>query len=465
MEKFSNVDETRKLKLTKFRELAGDTVVLSKYCGVPPAKRSALARKADNASFRGETAPTGTFTLVNKTDKSQWTRGRKAKFPAMTRKIMDYILHGWHSGAPVSKLSCYTKCREWCKKDGDFFKQYVDPAKDSAKAQLCHWMSRLLHRMGFSSRKETVSQKIPDDWKEQSIAFSKETLNFFREKNVDVVVCADQTFLRFLLAKEELLVPTGTRRVGTTVTGPDERKGVTLMLSAFINKGDNGRVGKTGLLPPFFVFNGKTGKTLDKRYSDWSRRPGHFGSMNFQDRHWFDRVITLRWIYWLVVQFPQTLTIGLIWDACPSHKSQMVRVRLDELRDQHRLFTVGIPGGLTSILQVGDICINKPCKGFLRSKYADYEMSQIEELRASGVKGRLKIKISRDLLMTWTEEFVRSVNQKEELGLTNIIAPCLSKVGQNCYDVDDEAFAAWLASLSKNALYKSMMEAHTATKL
>ena len=89
-------------------------------------------------------------------------------------------------------------------------------------------------------------------------------------------------------------MPTGIRRVGSSVEGDDHRKGVSLMLSAYVWKGRYTGTLKTGLLPPFIVFNGITGARLDKRYSDWSRRDGHCGSMNFQAKHWFDAVITLR---------------------------------------------------------------------------------------------------------------------------------------------------------------------------
>ena len=63
-----------------------------------------------------------------------------------------------------------------------------------------------------------------------------------------------------------------------------------------------------------------------------------------------------------------------------------------------------------------------------------------------------------------TNCYLFATNQ-EKNGLTNIISPCLSKVGQNCFEPDNEAFIAWLDSLTTNALYKSMLEAHTATKL
>ena len=131
----------------------------------------------------------------------------------------------------------------------------------------------------------------------------------------------------------------------------DKRKGITLMLSAYIIKGTGSEPVTCGLLPPFIVFNGKTNATLDKRYSDWSRRPGHSGSMNFQLKHWFDGTITLRWINWLVNEFPPTSTIGLIWDTAPSHKESRVNARLTELKDSRRLITAIIPSGLTSILQ------------------------------------------------------------------------------------------------------------------
>lgn len=87
-----------------------------------------------------------------------------------------------------------------------FWSQYLDPNKSSASTQLSHWLTRVLKRIGFSVRKNTVSQKIPDDWQDQSRAFSKECLKFFREKDVSVIVCADQTFVNFLLAKEKFFV-------------------------------------------------------------------------------------------------------------------------------------------------------------------------------------------------------------------------------------------------------------------
>ena len=95
-------------------------------------------------------------------------------------------------------------------------------------------------------------------------------------------------------------------------------------------------------------------------------------------------------------------------------------------------------------------------------------MRDIEKRRAKSIKGRLTVKITRDTrdqLMTWVEDLVRDFNKKESTGLTNIILPCLTKVGQNCFFPDKTDFDSWLSSLNKNALYKSLLEAHIAVKL
>ena len=133
-------------------------MVLTRFCGVPPAKRAKLARASMCARVRGEVSSAGKFTIVNAVDKMQ-TRGRPSKFPEMSRNLKNYIVQGWYSGTPVTRQACYMKCREWSKKGSLFFKQYVDPDKSDAAAQLCHWVSRLLRRIGYSSRKETISQR------------------------------------------------------------------------------------------------------------------------------------------------------------------------------------------------------------------------------------------------------------------------------------------------------------------
>ena len=131
------------------------------------------------------------------------------------------------------------------------------------------------------------------------------------------------------------------------------------------------------------------------------------------------------------------MKIGLVWDKCPSNEGQKVADWITELRESSRLFPVIIPGGLTNILQLGDIVLNNLCKRYLRAKYADYEMEQIEVRRAAVIRGILVIKITREQIMTWSEDFIEAFNYRERMGITDILLPCLTKVGQNCFDSND----------------------------
>ena len=55
--------------------------------------------------------------------------------------------------------------------------------------------------------------------------------------------------------------------------------------------------------------------------------------------------------------------------------------------------------------------------------------------------------VSREQLMTWVENVVNDFNCKEAKGLTNIISPCLSKFGQDCFEHDKTTFRLGLALL------------------
>ena len=67
--------------------------------------------------------------------------------------------------------------------------------------------------------------------------------------------------------------------------------------------------------------------------------------------------------------------------------------------------------------------------------------------------------------MTWCEEFVKDFDGKERSGVTNILVPCLTKLGQNIFTDDTEPFTQWLDSLTENALYKALLKAHSAKDL
>ena len=67
--------------------------------------------------------------------------------------------------------------------------------------------------------------------------------------------------------------------------------------------------------------------------------------------------------------------------------------------------------------------------------------------------------------MTWTEIFVEDFNIKERTGQTNVLIPCITKLGQNIFSDETDPFSNWLESLNENSLYKALLKAHTAHDL
>ena len=56
-------------------------------------------------------------------------------------------------------------------------------------------------------------------------------------------------------------------------------------------------------------------------------------------------------------------------------------------------------------------------------------------------------------------------NFKEKSGMTNVLVPCLTKLGQNIFSEETESFIRWLDSLKENTLCKALQNAHTAMDL
>ena len=118
-DKYKHIPEESKVNLSKYKELRGENVVLSSFCGVPAAKRARLARKSANASARGEVSVAGVFTLVNKHCKKQ-IRDKYIKYPETAKHVTDYILQAWYSGSPVSRQGCYVEVFNFSSKGTKF---------------------------------------------------------------------------------------------------------------------------------------------------------------------------------------------------------------------------------------------------------------------------------------------------------------------------------------------------------
>ena len=98
---------------------------------------------------------------------------------------------------------------------GDFYEKFLSKIESANKS--CNFVTRTLQHFDFCVRKSTVSQSIPRNWRELAIAGALCTRNRFMEEDVQVVIAADETFLRFHEASSTVVAPRGAKRVGTAI--------------------------------------------------------------------------------------------------------------------------------------------------------------------------------------------------------------------------------------------------------
>ena len=297
-----------------------------------------------------------------------------------------------------------------------------------------------------------MSQSIPCDWKELAIAGALRVRNRFREEDVEVVIAADETFLRFHEASSTVVAPKSVKRVGTAIKS-NEKEGCTLMVSM--------EMITSQLLPPFVIFKGQFGKILMKNWQKYSK-----STVLFTSKHWMTSETNILYLQYLIYLF-KGRKIGLIYDNASSHVSADVTNWINSYNStapkNEKLIVEFVDPCLTSIYQPPDVVMNAPLKRSIRSQYHDY-VNQIlkDNSRVSKFKPGDKIPISRETLIDFVEK------AHEKINIENIkkqwMAESFNKCGLNPWG-DDICFLKHLDELSETSMYKALTEAHTAEDL
>ena len=151
----------------------------------------------------------------------------------------------------IREVYDFFRDHEDCGIGSDFHKRYLKADKGS---QLANFLTRVLKRIDFVARKNSISQVVPDKWEELAMCSSVSIRDTV--KDCDVIVNADQTFVKMYMERDYVLAPRGTKRVGGKVTPADKKKGFTVMVTVDMLANE--------VLPPFIVFTG-TKKDTAKR--------------------------------------------------------------------------------------------------------------------------------------------------------------------------------------------------------
>ena len=359
------------------------------------------------------------------------------------------VIERWQSGIPITRPEIYSFLKSKYVK-GDFHDKFLSKIEYADK--LCNFVTRTLEYFNFCSRKSTVSQSIPRNWRELAIAGALRIRKSFREKDVQVVIAADETFLRFHEASSTVVAPKGAKRVGAAMKS-NEKEGCTLMVSM--------EMISSQLLPPFVIFKGQFGKTLMKRWQGYSK-----SSVLFTSNHWMTAETNILYLQYLVSMF-KGRKVGLIYDNAPSHVSAEVMDWIasynNKVAQNEQLVLEFVDPCLTSIYQPPDVVMNAPLKRLIREQYHDHVHCLLkDESRSTKFKPEDKVTVPRETLIDFIEkayDYINNENIKRRW-----IADSFHKCGLNPWG-DDDCFLKHLDQLNESGMYKALTEAHTAEVL
>lgn len=226
-------------------------------------------------------------------------------------------------------------------------------------------MYRFMHRHGLSIRRRThkaqenrADQNVIDDF----VAYIKWKKLVMGITNDDAVANFDETNVYFAPTFDTTIEERGSRTVSIQSAKSSNR--CTAMLGC--------TMGGT-MLTPFVIWQGEN--TPGGKIRAECEMPSQHGYApglvyTVQSKAWMNEVAMKYWVEWVWKPYAASVegpTI-LILDEATSHLTRAVKHSIAECGTELEI----IPGGYTSKLQVLDVGLNKPFKGYVRECVEDF---------------------------------------------------------------------------------------------
>jgi hypothetical protein len=142
---------------------------------------------------------------------------------------------------------------------------------------------------------------------------------------------------------------------------------------------------------------------------------------------------------------------GLIWDKCTAHSGPDLDEWVENYNRQDgpgRLIIGYIPEGMTSLMQVCDVVVNRRFKQELSARYHDYRM-----VKTAAMEPGQTLKVPRDQFISFLEGAVATINRENQT--TRTIADAFESCGQNPW-APSTKFDEHLAKLSNSSVYRTL---------
>ena len=407
---------------------------------------------------------------ISRTTKRRPGGGRPRKWQELEEFINGKIRYYWECGAPLTSEQLQAVIQQHISSNCS------DAAMDifvKGKRNTLHkFISRVLERHQWSVRKISISQSVPVDWRMKAEMNSARIRKKFKDEDVDVVINADETFLLFHPFGEKLIAPTGIKRVGSAVQVDNEKWGATVMIACEFRT--------SSILPPMVIFTGVYCAKLMTQWAKFSKGKSEMDSISlymslskpmlllsflakviFNESHWMTSNASIIYISYLTSMF-RGKTIGLIWDKHSSHYSADVMEFIERCNADNatetRIVMELVDEGLTPIIQVPDVAVNKVFKSAVKGKYHTYR---------SGLPIKIgeKVSISRETMVQFILEAISDINIKnyDEPFIRDGFKRCGLNPWSEAQSLN--AFKDHLDKLEENEVLKTMLKNQKALSL
>lgn len=219
------------------------------------------------------------------------------------------------------------------------------------------------------------------------------------------VVNIDETNADFDQPSKTTLSRRGERTIRIASTGSSSRCTVLLGVALDGSK-----------LPPFIVFKGKRSGRIIREVTQRASENGYPADCVYsvQDKAWIDEELMLEWIRRVWAPWVQSKNLQQSYLIMDSFKAHLVGSVADALGDVGTTAEF-IVGGYTSSLQVLDIGINKPFKGYMQQNFDEFM-----RMRSSRSSKPTRVDVAKWISSAWRSITVQTIlNTWRHIGISS----------------------------------------------
>lgn len=287
-------------------------------------------------------------TIENMPKKKCALRGKPCQWPDLENVVKEWVFENRQSGYIVTKNSIRLFAHNWGKKN----------QKNSENFKATNsWCTRFMKRNELVIRQKTkIAQKLPSELDDKIVDFHRFVIGKRREYDFSLgcIGNMDETPMCFDMPGNRTVETKGKKTVLLKTTGHEKTR-FTVVLTCLAD----GRK-----LKPMIILKRKTLPKI-------KIPQGIF--VHVHPKGWMDEEGLKLWINNVWNKCPESWKSErrlLVWDSFRPHITADIKRRLQSQKTD----TAVIPGGLTSILQPLDVCLNKPFKDYVKTAWNKWLM-------------------------------------------------------------------------------------------